>query len=119
MDNGDSAKQTEGISGDVPLTNFKSAKDILKESIESIKELAPIYKDLGWSGFFGVSSVVIALLTLVLSFLTGTQMEGKWYGGITLYEEMLFLFISALFAVIGLILLRNLTIESLKYTSLQ
>jgi len=45
------------------------------------------------------------LLTIVLSFLTGTGEEGGWYGGITVWEEALFLSLCAVFAIVGLVFL--------------
>lgn len=119
MSNGDDEKKASPPSIDIPSTEFKSAKDILKDSISSIKELAPVYQGLGWAGFFGVSSVVIALLTIVLSFYTGTESEGSWFGGITLYEEILFMAISALFAIVGLIFLIKRTENKVELQKIQ
>lgn len=104
---------------DVPTTDFKSAREILNDSVSSIKELSPVYRNLGWAGFFGVSSVVIALLTIALSFLTGTGGEGRWYGGITFQEEILFMVISGLFALFGLIFLMQFNDKNAELQKLQ
>jgi hypothetical protein len=95
----------EQKTAEMSKTDFKSAREIIEDSAEAIQKLAPVYKEVGWAGFFAVSSVVIAMLTIALSFLTGTGQEGRWYGGITVWEEALFLSLCAVFAFAGLVFL--------------
>lgn len=88
----------------LPSSTFKPTLEI----IDAIKDLAPVYKALGLPGFLTVSGVVIGIFTIVLSFLTGTDDQGQWYGGIDFWEEFLFMAIAVVFVAIGsLLLLRN------------
>ena len=80
---------------------LKPTSEILAESVTAIQSLAPVYKEIGFAGFLAVSAVVIVLLTVVLAFATSAEDADKWYGGISLGEEAMFLTIAAVLAALG------------------
>lgn len=92
---------------------FTPASQIIDTSIQAIEKLGPIYKNVKMAGFLTIAGVTIAILTIGLSFLTGTGEESKWYGGITIWEEILFMIVAILFVSFGVIfLLKNNAIKS-------
>jgi hypothetical protein len=72
--------------------------------VELFKELQTVYGRTGWEGFLAVASAAMALLTVVFAFFSGQSDGGAWHSGITFEEEILFVALAALFAVLGLVL---------------
>ena len=92
----------------IPQSNLESGTKILQNSITAIKDLSETYKKSSLTGFLVVSGVVLALLTIVLSFISGTQPEKNWITGITLWEEVIFSIISIVCIVSGTLFLTHI-----------
>ncbi len=86
-------------------TEFKSASEILKISVVAMTEFGKIYTHVGVAGFLTIAGVTIALLTIALSFITGTSAQGGMLGGITIWEELLFMAIAVVMITLGVVYL--------------
>ncbi|WP_163576795.1 hypothetical protein [Halomonas faecis] len=102
-----SNKTPESYSNETPemlTARLNTAAEIIDIALGAVKQLRPVYNELGWGGFFAISSVVIVIVTIALSFVSGVGAEARWIG-ITFGEQVAFLCIAAIFAIIGVIFL--------------
>ncbi|MBA7490526.1 hypothetical protein ES702_01064 [subsurface metagenome] len=98
QDQADTLQQGSEVSTPIEI---KTGATIITETVKAMKELGPLYKEVGLAGFLTIAGVVIGLLTIALSFLTGTADAGRWYGGIKLEEAILFVALSITFVILG------------------
>lgn len=79
----------------------KAISMIFNETITAIEKLNNAYDKLKLSGFLIVAGTVIGILTIILSFITGSYEQPSWLG-INLIEEIVFISFSALLIIIGI-----------------
>lgn len=100
-------ESSEDPGTEVPSSNFESAPNIVATSVQAIQQLAPVYGQLGLAGFLTVAGTALILLTVALSFATGTANAGNW-GGITIWEEVLFMAVAVFLITAGVVFLHSL-----------
>lgn len=86
-------------------SNFKPASLIVQEATRAITDLVPAYEKLGFAGIFAVAAIVIVIIVITLSFITGIPVGGSWHTGISFYEEVLFAFLALGFAIVSTVFL--------------
>lgn len=82
---------------------LRTAAAILTESTKVMEKSADIYGTVKMGGFLVISGFTMGIVTIALSFLTGTG-EGESWFGITYKEEILFTILSIGFAGFGVII---------------
>ena len=90
---------------DLPTSEFKSASTIIKETTGAIKELSTVYDKIGFAGTLTVSAIVLGIVTIIFTYLSGTMIGDEWRLGTTLQEEILFACIAIAFAALGTVFL--------------